>query len=288
MALSTLLQAALPHHPLSRVVLRLTRVRNPVFKNALIRAFVAGYKPEMGDAERSDPLSYASFNDFFTRALKPGARVIAPGNDELASPVDGTLSQAGPIASGRLLQAKGIYYDLDTLLAGAAAEWAPRFAEGSFSTIYLAPYNYHRIHMPCAGELREAWYVPGRLFSVNAAAVASIKGLFARNERVVLLFEGEMGPFAVILVGAFFVGSMSTVWHGDVAPRAPRRMTRIPVPPQCTHPLYLSKGAEVGRFNMGSTVILLFGPGVAELERIDSGATLRLGQRLGRLGTARP
>jgi len=281
MNFTNLWQRPLPHHPLSRLVLRLTRVRKAAVKNTLIRAFIGGYRLDLADAVHSDPLAYGSFNEFFTRALKPGARPIAREADAIASPVDGTVSQAGPIAAGRLLQAKGRYYDLDSLLAGGAHHWSRHFREGEFATLYLAPYNYHRIHMPCDGELREAWYVPGRLFSVNAKAAASIGGLFTRNERVVLLFEGDIGPFAVILVGALFVGSMTTVFHGDVAPRHPRFLTRLPDVP--LGKARLSRGAEVGRFNMGSTVILLYGRDrVAWDVSLEPGRHIRVGQAIGR------
>lgn len=283
MSLGQAWQHLLPHHPLSRIVLRLTRRTEPAIRNTLLRAFLSGFQPEMGDAVEPDPFAYASFNDFFTRALKPGARPIAEGADVLASPVDGTLSQAGAIEDGQLLQAKGRYYSLDALLSGAAAQWSPHFRHGAFATIYLAPYNYHRIHMPCDGELREAWYVPGRLFSVNTRSAASIKGLFVRNERVVLLFDGPAGPFGVVLVGAFFVGSMTTVWHGDVAPRSPRRPTAL-VPAAGHTPFRLPKGAELGRFNMGSTVILLHGrDSVTWAAPMQPGRTLRMGEAIGRL-----
>jgi phosphatidylserine decarboxylase len=281
MNLTSLWQVPLPHHPLSRLVLRLTRVRAPAVKNALIRAFMKGYRLDLDEAVEPDPFAYGSFNEFFTRALKADARPLAADADTLASPVDGTVSQAGPIASGRLLQAKGRYYDLDTLLSGAAPRWSERFRDGEFATLYLAPYNYHRIHMPCDGQLREAWYVPGRLFSVNAKAAASIGGLFARNERVVLLFEGPVGPFAVILVGALFVGSMTTVFHGDVAPRRPRIATRLPDIDAAA--AFLTRGAEVGRFNMGSTVILLYGRDrVGWDPLLEPGRRIRMGEAIGR------
>ncbi len=240
-----------------------------------------GYGLDLDEAVEGDPLAFESFNAFFTRALKPSARPIAQEPDALASPVDGTVSQAGPIAAGRLLQAKGSYYDLDTLLSGAAPRWSEAFREGEFATLYLAPYNYHRIHMPCDGTLREAWYVPGRLFSVNTKAAASIKGLFARNERVVLLFDGPMGPFALILVGALFVGSMTTVFHGDVAPRSPRTVARLPDVPASRSSL--KRGDEVGRFNMGSTVILLYGRDrVAWETMLEAGHRIRMGEVIGR------
>jgi phosphatidylserine decarboxylase len=276
------LQHIIPQHLVSRVVMGATRLRWRPAKNALIRAFMRGFKPDMSDAIISDPLAYPSFNAFFTRELRADARPLAGGARILVSPVDGTLSQAGVIDDNRLLQAKGHHYTLDALLAGAASQWTPTFRNGSFATIYLAPYNYHRIHMPADGTLREAWYVPGRLFSVNAATAAQVPGLFARNERVVLLFDGPSGPFAMIFVGALNVGSMATVWHGDVAPRRPRRVTQLPLPPQAQRAL--SRGAEAGRFNMGSTVILLFPPGQTQLAAtLTPGTRLRMGEAIGRL-----
>jgi len=287
MNLTSLWQNVLPHHPLSRLVLRLTRVRAPAVKNTLIRAFVRGYDLDLREAVQPDPLAYGSFNEFFTRALQPSARPIAREPDALASPVDGTVSQAGPIAAGRLLQAKSRYYDVETLLSGAGPRWAEHFREGEFATLYLAPYNYHRIHMPCDGTLREAWYVPGRLFSVNTQSAASIGGLFVRNERVVLLFDGPMGPFALVLVGALFVGSMTTVFHGDVAPRRPRTATKLP--DVAGSAARLARGAEVGRFNMGSTVILLFGRDrVAWDVALEAGRRVRMGEAIGRWRGAGP
>lgn len=279
--LNVRLQFVLPHHLISRFVGAITRIRWRPFKNAFTAIFVAGYKPDLSDAVNPDPYAYEHFNAFFTRALKPGARPLAGDASTLVSPVDGTMSQSGSIERNLILQAKGWHYTLETLLAGAAPEWAPRLAGGSFATIYLAPYNYHRIHMPVDGTLKDAWYVPGRLFSVSAIAAREVENLFARNERVVLLFEGAAGPFAVILVGALNVGSMDTIWHGTVAPRRPRVVTQLPLPAGPAR--HLARGEEVGRFNMGSTVILLFGAGAVELERIASGATMRLGQALGRI-----
>lgn len=277
-----ILQYVLPHHLISRVVLVATRVKFAPIKNWLISAFMRGFKPDLSDAVEENPLAYASFNAFFTRALKPGARPIAGDARVLVSPVDGTLSQCGAIRDGQLLQAKGHDYSLDALLAGAATEWAQRFRNGCFATIYLAPYNYHRIHMPITGTLASAWYVPGRLFSVNQATAAQVPNLFARNERVVLLFNGDCGPFAVIFIGALNVGSMATVWHGDVTPCWSRRSTPLPLPPVPQRSL--QRGAELGRFNMGSTVILLFGPGaVALASDLEPGQTLRLGQQLGHI-----
>jgi len=249
---------------------------------AAIRAFVAKFGVDMSEAANPDVTSYATFNEFFTRPLVPSARPLSGDASVLVSPVDGTVSQCGKVRAGQLVQAKGHSYSLESLLAGAAAAWSGKFREGVFATIYLAPYNYHRIHMPTAGTLQEAWYVPGRLFSVNQATAAAVPNLFARNERVVLLFTGDCGPFAVIFIGALNVGSMSTVWHGDVTPRWSRRATSLPLPDPGARTL--QRGAEVGRFNMGSTVILLFGQDVITLvETLGPGQVVQMGGAIGRL-----
>jgi phosphatidylserine decarboxylase len=284
--LNILLQFILPHHAISRFMLWFTRIRFAPVKNAFLKFFLAVYKPDLSEAANPDAFAYEHFNAFFTRALRAGTRPLAGDARTVVSPVDGTMNLCGAIEANRLLQAKGHYYSLEALLAGAAPRWAPRFVNGSFATIYLAPYNYHRIHMPAAGKLAAAWYVPGRLFSVNTVASRLVPGLFARNERLVLLFEGETGPFAVIFVGALNVGSMATAWHGDVTPRRPREVTELPLPPEADR--FRERGAEIGRFNMGSTVVLLFAPGSAELAAITSGTTMRLGQRLGELRGAPP
>jgi phosphatidylserine decarboxylase len=278
--LNIYLQYLLPHHAISRVVLVFTRIRWRPLKNTLISMFVRGFKPDMRDAIVTDPLAYENFNAFFTRALRADARPLAGDARTLVSPVDGTMSELGSIDHNRILQAKGHLFTLETLLAGAAPQWAPRFIGGQFATIYLAPYNYHRIHMPADGSLCAAWYVPGRLFSVSALAAKMVPNLFARNERLVLLFEGDCGPFAVIFVGALNVGSMATVWHGDVTPRRPRRVTSLPLPDAADR--FRARGAEIGRFNMGSTVVLLFAKDrVALHQQLAYGATMRLGQELG-------
>ncbi len=205
-----------------------------------------------------------------------------PGH--ILSPCDGTVSLCAAIEDGMLLQAKGHRYSLEALL-GADREWTRRLAGGHFATLYLAPYNYHRVHMPLAGRLCAAWHVPGRLFSVNAATAARVPGLFARNERVICAFEGEHGVFAVVLVGALFVGSMSTVWHGDVTPwrAAAQGVHRLDPPPLAD--TFLPRGAELGRFNMGSTVILLLPAHSARWDEsvCRSGLSCRVGQSLGTL-----
>jgi phosphatidylserine decarboxylase len=281
------LQHVLPQHALSRVVHRLTRVRAPAVKNALIRSFVRNFRPDMTEAAQRDPLSYASFNEFFTRSLRPGTRPVAPDASLVTSPVDGTISQIGYLDGSRLVQAKGHRYTLESLLGAAAddtaARWAQRLTGGTFATLYLAPYNYHRIHMPLSGTLRAAWYVPGRLFSVNTTTAASVPGLFSRNERIVCLFEDAGLVFALVLVGALFVGSMTTIWHGEVTPRSPRRQLELPLVAE-RGPLALEKGAEMGRFNMGSTVILLLPPGAAAwLPGLQTGGRITVGQPLARL-----
>jgi phosphatidylserine decarboxylase len=270
-------QHVLPQHALSRLVLRATRVRAPWFKNWLIRGFLRLYSVDMAEAAQPDPFRYGSFNEFFTRALKPEVRATAMGPREIACPVDGVISEAGKIEGARLLQAKGRHYTLEELLAGR--DWAAHFEGGSFATIYLAPFNYHRIHMPLEGRLRETVYVPGRLFSVNAATAALVPRLFARNERVLTWFDTSFGEFALILVGALNVGSIATVWAGDITP-TPQRVATALAPRDVS----LKKGQEMGRFNMGSTVILLFQKGRARWhDDLRAGATVRLGQALGTL-----
>jgi phosphatidylserine decarboxylase len=270
-------QYVLPQHALSRLVLRATRVRTPWFKNLLVRGFLKLYAVDMSEAAQCDPLSYGSFNEFFTRALKADARPITPDPREVACPVDGTISEAGTIDGDMLVQAKGHIYSLTELLA--AQPFADDFIGGSFATIYLAPFNYHRVHMPLRGDLRETVYVPGRLFSVNATTAAQVPKLFARNERVLTLFDTAFGQVALVMVGALNVGSMATVWAGDITPAARRVITTLPhqnVP--------LDKGEELGRFNMGSTVILLFQQNRAHWHaKVRAGTAVRLGQSLGYL-----
>jgi phosphatidylserine decarboxylase len=278
------LQHLLPQHGISRLVLAATRARTPAFKNALIKLFVRGFRPDMSDAVMTDPTAYESFNEFFTRALRPGSRPVDPDPAAIVSPVDGTVSEAGALTADRLLQAKGHDYTLRALLAGNPA-WERTFAGGSFATIYLAPYNYHRIHMALPGELRECFYVPGKLFSVNRTTAQLVPGLFSRNERVFCGFDAGGMPWAIILVGALNVGSMATVWHGDVTPRRHREVTALPVT-DLLSPITLAKGDEMARFNMGSTIILLLPPGAgAWSSHLRAGQTLRMGERIGTLGS---
>ena len=293
------LQHLLPQHFLSRLVLRLTRIRLGPFKNLLIRSFVRHFRPNMGEAAQPNPLLYPSFNAFFTRSLRPGARPIDIDPGALISPVDGTVSQIGRLDGSAIPQAKGHDYTLEALFDGAP-EWAARFKGGAFATLYLAPYNYHRIHMPLAGMLRASWFVPGHLYSVNAVTAAAVPGLFAKNERVVCVFEetgtvgengqpgqADRGPparaFAMVLVGALFVGSIGTVWHGDVTPFSPRRRSDLPLDTSRS-PLRLGKGMEMGRFNMGSTVILLSQRDMLDwLPKFVPGTRIEVGKMLARL-----
>ena len=269
------LQYLLPQHGLSRLVLAATRVRTPWFKNWTIGGFLKLFPVDMTEAAESDPYAFGSFNEFFTRALKEGVRPIARQDDCIVSPVDGCISEAGTIDRDRLLQAKGRHYRLTELLA--AQPWASRFEGGSFAAIYLAPFNYHRVHMPLRGTLRETVYVPGRLFSVNAVTAQHVPGLFARNERVLTLFDAAFGQFALVLVGALNVGSITTVWAGDITPAARRVIAKVPAAATT-----LEKGAELGRFNMGSTVILLIEPNRARWRpEVHSGSAVKLGQSLG-------
>lgn len=271
------MQYLLPQHLLSRLVGRLTRSTWRPWKNFLIRSFLRHFAVRMDEALEPEPFAYPSFNAFFTRALRPDVRFLA-ASPAVASPVDGTVSQIGRIDGERLIQAKGRDFTLAALMAGDE-HLAPTFAGGTFATIYLAPYNYHRIHMPIDGGLISTTFVPGRLFSVNAVTAASVSRLFARNERVTCVFETQLGLMAVILVGALFVGSMSTVWAGDIVRQRRPQPSRLAAPRST---VFLRRGAELGRFNMGSTVIVLFEPGrVRWNPALQAGATVQMGAAIG-------
>ena len=281
------LQYLLPQHGLSRLVRWATRIERPRFKNALIRWFMSAFRPDLSEAQNPDPFGYPSFNAFFTRPLRHGTRPVAPGPGDIASPVDGTVSECGAIAGNQLIQAKGLGYSVASLLGGRSS-WAAEFDGGQFATIYLAPYNYHRIHMAVDATLREAWFVPGQLFSVNQTTARHVPNLFARNERIVCCFESDHGRHVLVMVGALNVGSMDTVWHGEVAPRQPRVVTLLDAAP-LQAPLTLPRGAEMGRFNMGSTVILLFPRDRAAWSpALRAGRIVRMGERIGRLSPPAP
>lgn len=277
-----LVQYALPHRLLSRLVYRATRWTFAPWKNWLIATIVRNYQVDLGEAAQPDPRAYPHFNAFFTRELKPGARVPASAADAILSPADGRISQAGRIEAGRIFQAKGQSFTATELLGGDEDAAAP-YANGQFATVYLSPRDYHRVHMPLAGTLTQTVHVPGRIFSVAPFAVDAIPRLFARNERLVCHFRGEHGPFAVVMVGAMLVSSVATVWDGLVIP---------PYAASIRHKTFaentvaLDKFAEMGRFNMGSTVIVLFSDGSAELDGLSSQQSVRVGQQIGHM-TAR-
>lgn len=281
------LQHVLPQHLLTSVVYKATRSRTPAIKNWLIGQFMRGFNPDMSDAVEPNPFAYPSFNEFFTRALKPEARPFTRDASTLISPVDGTIAQIGRIEGNQIVQAKGHRYSLEALLA-RPSDWTAQFRGGAFATLYLAPYNYHRIHMPLDGMLKAAWYVPGDLFSVNATTAAAVDRLFARNERVVCLFENHGLTYAMVLVGALFVGSMTTIWHGDITPRRPRTPLELRVDDRMKADLFARQGDEMGRFNMGSTVVLVLPPGTTSwLPECKSLVPIRMGQPLAKISRQR-
>lgn len=270
----------LPQHLLSRLMYVLTRARLRVWKNWQISWFIRRYGVDMSIAEQPDPRVYENFNSFFTRALKAGTRPLAAGLSEIVCPVDGAVSQLGAISEGRIIQAKGRDYSLVDLLGGSEERAAP-FLNGQFATLYLSPKDYHRIHMPVTGRLREMVYVPGRLFSVNALSVRGIPRLFARNERVAAIFDTEIGAMGVVMVGALFVGSIETVWAGTITPPYRSSLQRWNY---VTQGIVIERGSELGRFNMGSTVIVLFeSGGVAWNPTVAAESAVQIGQPLGRL-----
>jgi phosphatidylserine decarboxylase len=270
-------QYLLPHRLLSRLVRWGTRWRWKPWKNFLIRRVVASYDVDLTEAETADFAAYPNFNAFFTRALKAGARPLDPDPDAILSPADGRISQAGAIDHGRIFQAKGFDFGTGELL-GDDARAAPFYA-GSFATIYLSPRDYHRVHVPLAGELVETVHVPGRIFGVAPFAVESIPRLFARNERLVCHFESALGPFAVVLVGAMLVSGVATVWDGVVIPPYATAIVRRD---WRGRGIWLKRGAELGRFEMGSTVIVLL---PAKLGRISAqlaaDQVVKMGQKIG-------
>ncbi|MCB1704424.1 MAG: phosphatidylserine decarboxylase [Halioglobus sp.] len=271
-------QHIVPQHLLSRCTGFLAALRQPEWlKNWVIQRFIQHFNVDMSEAQEPDHTRYACFNEFFTRPLREGARPLADA--DILCPADGAISQSGDIANGLLFQAKGRYFSAADLLGGDEAR-AAQFQGGQFATIYLSPKDYHRVHMPVAGRLAGTCYIPGQLFSVNAVTAENVDRLFARNERLVCYFDTEHGPMAMILVGAMVVAGIETVWSGQVAP-----------PPKCPvsvdyqqlpQPVTLGKGDEMGRFMLGSTVILLFPQGVMRFdERYIAGAATRMGEALG-------
>lgn len=269
------IQHIIPKRALTERMGRLASARGGRWTIAAIRWFIRRYGVDMSEAAEPNPGSYETFNAFFTRPLRVGARPL--GNSTWVSPVDGAISQLGPLQGGQLVQAKGHNYTAQALLGGDAGA-ATAYLGGHFATLYLSPKDYHRIHMPCAGELQRMVYVPGDLFSVNPATAAAVPGLFARNERVVCEFDTEHGPMAMVLVGATIVGSVQTVWHGVVNP--PRRPALVSWE-YASGAVRLARGDEMGRFLLGSTVVMLWGPGALSFESgWVPGAAIRMGQNM--------
>ena len=272
----TALTYVLPHRLLSAAARRLAYSTHPAVKQWLIDTVTRKFGVDLAEAAQPDPTAYPSFNAFFTRALKPGARVPDPDPAALLMPADGHVSQCGPIIDGRIFQAKGQGFTAGELL-GSEADAAP-FADGLFATVYLSPRDYHRVHMPWTGTLRETVHVPGRLFSVGTDAVASVPRLFARNERLVCHFDTEFGPMVQVMVGALLVSGVETMWSGEEIPAYGDAITRKDYRGRG---IVLERFAEMARFNYGSTVIVLLPKGVATLAAsLVAEAPVRLGQRL--------
>lgn len=283
MSPGVLLQHVVPQKLLSRLVMAATRWRLRPWKDLLIRSIARVYKVDLSEAASTELADYPHFNAFFTRALKPGARPLDPDPSAVLMPADGHISQCGRIDGDRIFQAKGHDYTAEALLGDAGA--AAAFRDGVFATVYLSPRDYHRVHLPLAGRLRETRHVPGRLFSVSPRTVDEVPGLFARNERLVCLFDTDHGPLAVVLVGAMLVSGVETVWGGvEIPPYAKTMVTRDfrGVAPQVA----LARGAEFGRFNMGSTVIVLMPKGFSVSRELAAGLPVRMGQRLGSVPAA--
>lgn len=257
------MQYAMPKHFISRMVGKLAAAKAGGLTTALIKLFIKQYKINMSEAKYPDPAHYKTFNEFFTRPLKEGIRPLAEESDIIAHPVDGAISQLGDVVDGQIIQAKGHDYSLQALLGGKEEDTAP-FLGGKFATIYLAPKDYHRIHMPVDGTLSKMIYVPGDLFSVNPLTAQNVPNLFARNERVVAIFETEIGPLAMVLVGATIVASIETIWAGTVTPPAGKDVFSWNYPTEGDNAITLKKGEEMGRFKLGSTVILAWGANQAE------------------------
>jgi phosphatidylserine decarboxylase len=271
------LQYVVPQRALSRAAGWLANSHTTWVKNAFIRWFVKTYDVDMSQAVEEDPTAYYCFNDFFTRALKPEARPVCALPHSIACPTDGVISQIGDIEDGRIFQAKGQDFTLLELLGGKR-QLADMFAGGTFANVYLSPRDYHRVHMPLRGTLRSMVHVPGDLFSVNKTTAAGVPRLFARNERVICVFDTEAGPMALVLVGAMIVASIATVWAGQVTPPSRHVQTHQYANPQS---ITLDKGAEMGRFYLGSTVLVLFGEKRAKWANFTADTLVSMGQSLG-------
>ncbi len=276
--LTTLPQYILPHHFLSRLMSKFTHSEIKPWKNLMINQIIKFYGVNMSEAKEQDINNFTSFNHFFTRELKSDVRPFTNDEDAIACPADGAVSQAGLIEQGKIFQAKGKSFSAIDLLGGDEARAKP-FENGNFTTIYLSPKNYHRLHMPVTGTLTEMIHIPGKLFSVNNATANSVNGLFARNERVACLFDTEFGPMALILVGAIFVSSIETTWHGVVTPPT---ISTVQNWKYTENETVIAKGKEMGRFNMGSTIIVLFAKDNVNWNAdLIAGETVQLGEKIG-------
>jgi phosphatidylserine decarboxylase len=275
-SLKIAMQYITPKHLLSRLVGSLAAAEAGSMTTAVIKLFIKQYKVDMSEALDSDPASYSSFNAFFTRQLKVDARSICQDEKQLALPVDGAVSQLGDIKHDAIFQAKGHNYSLTTLLGGKP-ELAKPFLDGKFATIYLSPKDYHRIHMPIDGQLTDMIYVPGELFSVSPLTAERVPGLFARNERVVAIFETEIGKMAMVLVGATIVASIETKWAGTVSPPAGKNVLHWQYPTQGDNSVSIKKGEEMGLFKLGSTIVACFEANSIEFADLDAGDVTRLG-----------
>ncbi|WP_199610920.1 archaetidylserine decarboxylase [Flocculibacter collagenilyticus] len=274
-------QYILPKHAVSRLVGKLAAAEAGALTTLLIKLFIKQFKINMAEAEKSDASDYKTFNEFFTRPLKDGARPLFEQDNTFVHPVDGAVSQLGPITNGRIIQAKGHDYTVQELLGGDAATALP-FENGQFATIYLAPKDYHRIHMPVDGTLKEMIYVPGDLFSVNPLTAQNVPNLFARNERVVAIFDTEFGPMSMVLVGATIVASIETVWAGTVTPPTGKSVFRWQYDTKGANAIHLKKGEEMGRFKLGSTVVLTFPENSIEfLPEYQAQSVTRMGEQFG-------
>lgn len=272
------LQYIMPKHAISRLVGKFAAAEAGWLTTKAISSFIKAYDINMAEAKLKNATDFKTFNDFFTRELEDGARTFISDENTVCYPVDGAISQQGPIEQGQLIQAKGFNYSLETLLGGDKATAAP-FQNGEFSCIYLAPKDYHRIHMPIAGTLREMIYVPGDLFSVNPLTANNVPNLFARNERVVAIFDTEHGAMAMVLVGATIVASIETVWAGTITPPAGKDVFRWHYPADGVGAITLEKGAEMGRFKLGSTVVTTFAPNMVKFNQAAGPETVtRLGE----------
>jgi phosphatidylserine decarboxylase len=272
-------QYILPQHLLSRLVGKIAASEQPWIKNTFIKHFIKHYDVNMAEAETESYYEFKNFNAFFTRALKADARTIDDNVSAIACPADGEVSQLGTINNGNIFQAKGQHYTAEKLLADKAL--ADQFDGGQFATVYLSPKDYHRVHMPIDGTLKSMTYVPGQLFSVNGTTAENVPELFARNERLIALFDTEVGPVAMVLVGAMIVAGIETVWDGQVAPppKTPKTVSY-----DHNEKIVLTKGEEMGRFMLGSTVIMLFPKNTVEfLQDFEAGTGTRMGEQFGLL-----